>query len=411
MTVAAAHAAIAEIAARARAAGRDVLLEPEALEVVRLLGIGVPEHIYIADPADEQSAIEHACAKFPGERIVIKVVAAHILHKSDVGGVRFVEKTREAIAAALDQMRAMFFGHEPGFLLCEMVRYDASPGGEMLVGMRSTPDFGPVVTFGLGGVATEFFASALKDGREIAILSPRLTPPERIEQIVRGKAVTPLITGGVRRMKIRFPMTELRLLLEGCMEFASEWVPEPIAEFEINPMVIGPNGPLALDALVRLSTKHPEVAQERPIRKIEQLLRPKSIAVVGVSAALNAGHVIVNNLIREGFDRSRIFVVKPGSDEIEGCLCVPTIAELPETVDLLVLAVSAQQAPDMISQAIDSRCAESVIVIPGGLGELAGSENLEQQIRDSVALSRQTSWRGPVLHGGNCLGVRSAEGT
>jgi acyl-CoA synthetase (NDP forming) len=409
MTTAVAHAAVAEIAARARAAGRDVLLEPEALEIVRLLGIGVPEHVYVSEPADDARAIAKACA-FPGDRVVVKVVAADILHKSDVGGVVFVEKTREAIAATLERMRAMFAGHEPGFLVCEMVRYDAAPGGEMLVGMRWTPDFGPVVTFGLGGVATEFFAGALKEGREIAILSPRLTPPERIEQVLLGKAITPLVTGGVRRMKIRYPMTELRALLETCLQFASEWVPEPLGEFEINPMVIGPNGPVALDALVRLSTKVQEAPAGRPIRKIEQLLRPRSIAVVGVSAQLNAGHVIVNNLIREGFDRSRIYIVKPGSDEIEGCRCVASIAELPEAIDLLVLAVSAQQAPEMIEQAIESKRAESVIVIPGGLGELAGSENLEQQIRDAVAQSRLEPWRGPVLNGGNCLGVRSAPG-
>lgn len=410
MTTAVARAAVAEIAARARAAGRDVLLEPEALEVVRLLGINVPDNVYVANLADEFRAISHACETLPGDRVVIKVVAADILHKSDVGGVRFVDKTYAAIAETISEMRVMFAGHEPGFLICEMVRYDASPGGEMLVGMRWTPDFGPVVTFGLGGVATEFFASALKEGREIAILSPRLTPPERIEEIVAGKAITPLITGGVRRMKIRFPMAELRALLESCMGFASEWVPEPISEFEINPMVIGPNGPVALDALIRLSTKKPDVALERPIQKIAQLLRPKSVAVVGVSSALNAGHVIVNNLIREGFERSRIFIVKPGSDEIEGCLCVPSIAELPEPVDLLVLSVAAHQAPELIQQAIDSRRAESVIVIPGGLGELSGSENLEEQIRTSVALSRESSWRGPVLNGGNCLGVRSAPG-
>lgn len=409
MTTAAAHAAVAEIAARARAAGRDVLLEPEALELVRLLGIGVPENVYVSDPGDDAWAIARACA-FPGEKVVVKVVAADILHKSDVGGVAFVEKAPAAIAATLERMRAMFAGHEPGFLLCEMVKYDAAPGGEMLVGMRWTPDFGPVVTFGLGGVATEFFAGALKDGREIAILSPRLTPPGRIESVLLEKAITPLVTGGVRRMKIRYPMTELRALLERCMEFASEWVPDPLGEFEINPMVIGPKGPVALDALVRLTTKAQEPAAERPVGKIGRLLRPSSIAVVGVSTALNAGHVIVNNLIREGFDRAKIYVVKPGSEEIEGCRCVASIAELPEPVDLLVLSVSAQQAPGMIEQAIESRKAESVIVIPGGLGELEGSENLEQQIRDAVALARQTEWRGPVLNGGNCLGVRSAPG-
>ncbi|MBI2214220.1 MAG: acetate--CoA ligase family protein [Acidobacteria bacterium] len=409
MTTATACAAVAEIAARARASCRDVLLEPEALEIVRLLGIEVPENVYVADASDDAWAIARAC-ELPGDKVVVKVVAAEILHKSDVGGVAFVDKTPHAIAAMLERMRAMFAGHGPGFLICEMVTYDPAPGGEMLVGMRSTPDFGPVVTFGLGGVATEYFAEALKEGREIAILSPRLTPPGRIEQILLGKAITPLVTGGVRRMKVRYPMAELRALLERCMEFASKWVPDPLGELEINPVVIGPRGPVALDALVRLTTRSQEAPAERPIRKIGHLLRPSSIAVVGVSTALNAGHVIVNNLIREGFDKSKIFIVKPGSDEIEGCSCVASIAALPEPVDLLVLAVSAHQAPELIAEAIDTQRAESVIVIPGGLGELAGSEKLERQIRDVIGLSRQTRWGGPVINGGNCLGVRSAPG-
>ena len=71
----------------------------------------------------------------------------------------------------------------------------------------------------------------------------------------------------------------------------------------------------------------------RPIEKIDRLLHPRTAAVVGVSKAMNPGHVIVNNLVREGFDRERIYVVKPGEDEIEGCRCVPALEDLPEKVD------------------------------------------------------------------------------
>ena len=126
----------------------------------------------------------------------------------------------------------------------------------------------------------------------------------------------------------------------------------------------------------------------RPIHKLRHLLEPRSAAIVGVSEKLNPGRIILNNLVREGFDRERIYVVKPGSDQIGGCRCVPDIASLPEKVDLFILAVSAAQAPEIVAEIIERQKAESLIVIPGGLEEKKGTEALVARMRGALEAAR-----------------------
>jgi acyl-CoA synthetase (NDP forming) len=79
-------------------------------------------------------------------------------------------------------------------------------------------------------------------------------------------------------------------------------------------------------------------------------------------------------------------------------------------VDLLVLAVSADQAVDLLTRAIEAEKAENVIVIPGGLDEKAGAEHLAGRMRSAVAAARARPWRGPLVVGGNSMGIRSHPG-
>ena len=118
---------------------------------------------------------------------------------------------------------------------------------------------------------------------------------------------------------------------------------------------------------------------------------PRSIAIMGVSSRSNAGRVILQNLRREGFPGQSIFVIKPGVDEIDGCRAVPGIRLLPAPVDLLILAIAAHQVPEALIEATESRMAESVIVIPGGLEEKAGTGLLVQQMHDAIARARRTA--------------------
>ena len=89
---------------------------------------------------------------------------------------------------------------------------------------------------------------------------------------------------------------------------------------------------------------------------------------------------------------------------------MPSIEALPEKIDLLVVATAASQAPALIDSVIESRKVASVILIPGGLGETEGTEGIEAHVRDAIRNSRSRPDGGPIVLGGNCLGVRSRPG-
>ena len=79
-------------------------------------------------------------------------------------------------------------------------------------------------------------------------------------------------------------------------------------------------------------------------------------------------------------------------------------------MDLFILAISAAQTPQAVTEIVEGRRAESIIVIPGGLEEKAGTEALVGRMREALAAARASDWQGPLINGGNCLGVRSLPG-
>ncbi len=392
-----------------RAAGRETLLETEALAVVRELGFAVPVHVVIGG-AQEAAAVD--LDRFPSERLVIKVVSPEITHKSDLGGVAVVRRERGAVVDAVEVMEERFASRRDvvGFSLNEYVEHDAALGGELLLGTRWTDEFGPVVTFGPGGIYAEHLSAHLREGVATAILSSFLTPLERIEEALAGRAITPAVTGDVRGQAPRLAMPALVEMLSTFLDFAGKVVPNQLAEIEINPLVLTARGPVALDAFGRLGGEPAPVAAPRPLDKLECLLHPRSIAIMGVSEKVNPGRVILGNVLRAGFDPERIWVVKPGREELDGCRCVPDVASLPERVDLMVLAIGAAGVPAAVEEILAGRKAESLILITGGMGEREGSEGDVEELRRSLAEARRSEWRGPVINGGNCLGVRSRPG-
>jgi acyl-CoA synthetase (NDP forming) len=394
--------------ARARAEGRTHLYEPEGLELAEHLGIHVPRWFLVRTP-EEAGALD--LSSIPGDTVVLKVVSADIQHKSDVGGVRFVPRDAAAVEDGVrDLAERLGDRRVDGYMVSEFVPHDPSLGGQLLLGMRLTDDFGPVVTFGPGGVHAEFLARNLRPGRDSAILSPLLASSEDIEAALEMSAITPAATGRLRGQASRMTMEDLRGLLARFLEFANETMPGELREFEINPLVWSANGPVALDALVTLATPVPEGALPRPMEHVRRLLEPQRIAIVGVSRSMNPGHVILKNVLRHGFRPEDVVVVKPGLDEIEGCRCVPDVASIPGRVDLFVVCTPAPEVPALVEAAVEGRKTESLILIAGGLGERRGSEVYAERVLDALRSARGTDWQGPVMNGGNCLGVRSLPG-
>jgi len=267
-----------------------------------------------------------------------------------------------------------------------------------------------VVGVGAGGILAETLAADLRPGREIAIVSPVLTPADAVGPALGATTAVRLATTSLRGRPPRIPPERVVEAVNRLLALGAALVPAEIGECEINPAAVTPDGLVALDVLVTLGVDRPTPRSPRPIHKLARLLEPRSVAIVGVSSTANPGRVILDNLLREGFARDRITVVKPGADEIDGVRCVPDLAALPGKVDLFVVAVSATQAPALVAEVIERDLAESLIVIPAGFEEKRGGEVLAAGMRTALERARASADGGPLLNGANCLGVRSRPG-
>ena len=87
--------------------------------------------------------------------------------------------------------------------------YETALGNELILGLRWTDDFGPVVTIGAGGVYTEFLSENFKSGRDVVIVSPESSSELAIERALHGCAATRLITTPMRG---RAPRIDVELI-------------------------------------------------------------------------------------------------------------------------------------------------------------------------------------------------------
>jgi acyl-CoA synthetase (NDP forming) len=327
-----------------------------------------------------------------------------------MGGVVVAENSPSAVRAAIETMTGRLAGvPAEGFLVLEYVPHSEAFGSELLLSLRQTDDFGPVVSVGAGGVRAELLAESLRPGADVAIFAGNATP-ESVVARLRELPVTRIAGGDARGASRLVALETLAELILGLLAFGAGPVGALVAELEVNPLALTAAGPIALDVLTRLRSLPSVPAPPRPLHKIGHLLRPISMAIVGVSEGVNAGRLILRNVLSEGFPSDRVRVIKAGTEQVDGVRCLPSLADLPEPVDLCVLAVAAPRIPDLLDDIVRGRRAESVIVIPGGLGERAGSGALEDRMRATIAGARATAWGGPVVNGGNCLGIRSVPG-
>ena len=388
----------AAVVAAALGVGRPALTEAEAYVVAAALGLGVPGHL-VVPPGGPVPALEGLA----GEQVVVKVLAPAVAHKSDRGGVRVVPRDAGAVASAIAGMSPAFAGEQVlGWLVAEFVDHDSRPGGEVLLGVRRTAEFGPVVVLGVGGTHAELLAPALPP----AVLRGGGDEAGRAPALARSPAVA-LLTGGARGGA---PAVAPGALAQFLTRLLAELpgLPPEVLEFEANPVVFTGRGPVALDALARLGSL-PGASPARPPDQIDRLLHPRSMAIVGVSERMNPGRLILENALAAGFPAGALTVVKPGASEIAGCRCVPDLGALPGRVDLLVLSIGAAAAPAALEEVVARAAAEGVILIPGGLGERAGSAVLADRARAAVAEGRRRG-DGPVVNGGNSMGIRSVPG-
>ncbi|WP_165847980.1 acetate--CoA ligase family protein [Paraburkholderia lacunae] len=131
---------------------------------------------------------------------------------------------------------------------------------------------------------------------------------------------------------------------------------------------------------------------------VARLLRPASIAIVGASPTQGAlGASVLANLERNDYP-GQIFLVNPKRDEINGRPCVKSIEQLPDGIDVAVLAIPQAAVLDAVRQ-LAARNVGAVVVFSAGFAE-AGPEGIAQQ----QEIARIAAQSGMLVEGPNCLG-------
>src|SRR5262245_20652054 len=134
---------------------------------------------------------------------------------------------------------------------------------------------------------------------------------------------------------------------------------------------------------------------------ISALLRPRAIALVGVSAKGGAGANILKSGQRFGF-AVPTWPVNPNATEIDGQRCYGSLAELPAVPDCVIVALPADAVHNVVAQAA-ALGVRGVYVVSEGFADAASDQGRERQAK-LAALARSANI---ALAGPNCMGVAS----
>ncbi|NIM95168.1 MAG: CoA-binding protein [Anaerolineales bacterium] len=206
--------------------GRVTIGDSEARSILTAYGIEIP-------PSELAEDIEQAVeiADQMGYPVVLKIASPDILHKTDIGGVRVALQNAEDVRDSFDLItyRAQRYVPEARLWGC-LVQKMVPPGLEVLIGMVRDPQFGPLITFGLGGIYVEI----LKDvAFRIAPFSRRETE-EMLEEI-KAHALLEGVRGQSPADKEALIDTILRI-----SQLVTDF-PE-IMELDINPYIVYDQG-------------------------------------------------------------------------------------------------------------------------------------------------------------------------
>ena len=426
--------------------GRTSLYENECYEIQEAIGAEAAPASRLIPAGQHPTAadIEHLA----GDMVVLKVVSPDITHKTEANGVRIVAREIGAVEAAyglmmreVPEMYAAYLeGHTGeippelagrrghgleqklsdrivGILLCSYVPQDSQGfATELFVGIRSTEEFGPIISAGLGGVEMEVLARKTQKGAAVAIAPTGTIDGEQFFRLFQKTLSFERLSGAMRGSRRLLDDDILVHCFQAFIDLANQFSamnPEAafyIEDLEVNPYVATHGRMAPLDGICHFRPAS-AVQEPRPVNKLGSLLKPRSAAIIGVSdKSRNMGRIILDNMLQSGFGHENVHVVHPSTDAIDGVACVASVEDLPAKVDLFVVAVGAAQAEAVIDELIEHDKADTVILIPGGIGEKEGSHELEATIRDRIRQAHRQPDGGPLFLGGNSLGVVSHPG-
>ncbi len=352
----------------------------DAYSLLSRYGILVPEG-EIASNGDEAAEI----AQRIGYPVVLKIESPDILHKSDVAGVLLGISDEEELRRGYAELMKRAEDLRPDAEITGVrIEEEAAPGLEILIGGATDPAFGKTLTFGLGGKLVEL----LRD------TSIRILPIERegIRSMIREIKGYRLIEGFRDE-----PPRDEEALVTAIAKAAEIFLDHPeFTEFDINPLILYEEGCIAVDA--RFIEGEQQGQERTALQPLDPaILKPKSIAVIGASPDQGKiGYTITRNLL--SFP-GKLYPVNPKHKEILRRKAYPRVMDIPDPVDMAVIAVPAPVVPAIIADCVEKGVGTAVIISFGFRESGEEGKRLEEEI---VSIARKNGLR---IIGPNSLGI------
>jgi acyl-CoA synthetase (NDP forming) len=201
------------------------LNEAEAKHLFAAFGIGIVHEIVVSTPEEAQAA-----ATEMGTPVVIKILAADLLHKTEVGGVRLNVQPEDAEQACVEIAAAALTAGvtaQEGFLIQELI----TDAAEVIVGFRRDPVLGPALLLGAGGTLAEIY-----EDFDICLLPATSTD---ISELLKRLKITTALKG-----YRGYPPADIDALVDAVIGFSRMCMAlgDRLEDAEINPLFVRPDG-------------------------------------------------------------------------------------------------------------------------------------------------------------------------
>ncbi len=225
---------------KAREEGRVSLSEEEGKAILSAYGIPVPKEGFATSAPEAVRAAEAI-----GYPVVMKVQSPDIHHKTDVGGVIVGIRDEEGVRNAYESIMASCCAGIPGARIDGVSLEQMVSGQEVILSMIRDDQFGPIISFGLGGIYVEI----------IGEISQAMLPMNQqdLDRLIMSTKAYRMLSGA--RGRPPADIDSLKDIILRLIEIAED--NEEIYELEINPVMVGKKneGSWAVDALATLRWK------------------------------------------------------------------------------------------------------------------------------------------------------------
>lgn len=225
---------------KAREEGRVSLSEEEGKAILSAYGIPVPKEGFATSAPEAVRAAEAI-----GYPVVMKVQSPDIHHKTDVGGVIVGIRDEEGVRNAYESIMASCCAGVPGARIDGVSLEQMVSGQEVILSMIRDDQFGPIISFGLGGIYVEI----------IGEISQAMLPMNQqdLDRLIMSTKAYRMLSGA--RGRPPADIDSLKDIILRLIEIAED--NEEIYELEINPVMVGKKneGSWAVDALATLRWK------------------------------------------------------------------------------------------------------------------------------------------------------------